>query len=85
MKADLIEHETRLRFGGACHFSSAPSLPPPPPPPPTRDDPAIAEARKKQRLSELLRRGRRASIIFGGQAGAADAPLSQPRAAKLGN
>jgi type IV secretory pathway VirB10-like protein len=44
----------------------APSPPPPPPPLPTRDDPAVAEAKEKQRMSELRRKGRRASILTSG-------------------
>ena len=39
------------------------------PPPPTREDPSIAEARKKQRLAELQRRGRQAMILAGKGAG----------------
>ena len=59
---------------------SAPSLPPTVAPPPQRDDPAVVEARKKQRLSELNRRGRRALILNTGAGVVDEAPLSQPRA-----
>ena len=59
---------------------SRPRLPPPPPPPPQRDDPAIAEARKKLRASELRRKGRRATILTGGEGVLGTAPLAQPRA-----
>jgi len=38
----------------------------PPPPPPERDDPVIVEARKKQRTSELQRRGRQSTILTKG-------------------
>jgi hypothetical protein len=43
-------------------FGGVPSMPPPPPPP-TRDDPAIADAKKKLRMAERQRQGRRASIL----------------------
>ena len=58
----------------------APALPPPPPPPPKLDDPAIAVARKKQRASDLRRKGRRATIITGGEGVLGSAPLAQPQA-----
>jgi len=38
---------------------------PVPVPPPSREDPSIAEARKKQKLAELQRRGRSAMILTG--------------------
>ena len=58
---------------------SAPALPPAPPPPPKIADPAIAAAAKKQRLADLQRKGRAATIIAGDLE---DAPLllSQPSA-----
>jgi hypothetical protein len=37
-----------------------------PPPPPTREDSAISAARKKQQQAELMRRGRRATILTKG-------------------
>ena len=61
-------------------ISSAPALPPPPPPPVKTTDPAIAASRKKLRESELRRKGRRSTIITGGQGITVDAPLAQPRA-----
>jgi len=70
-------------------FSSGPSVPPPPPPPPTREDPAIAEAKEAQRQAELKRKGRKASVITGGQGvednlGTAGGPqVERPRAAQL--
>ena len=57
-----------------------PRLPPAPPAPPTRDDPAIAAAGKKQQAADLRRRGRRSTIITGGQGVLGGTPLSQPRA-----
>ena len=57
-----------------------PALPPPPPPPPTPEDPAVVESKKKLRASELRRKGRRASIITGGEGVLGAAPLAQPRA-----
>lgn len=54
------------------------TVPPPPPAPPTRDDPAIAEARRRSRLSALRGRGRGSTIIAGETT--SRAPLSQPRA-----
>ena len=63
---------------GVCFFFSSPSLPPAPPPPPKRDDPAIAEAKKKQRLSELARKGRASQILAGELED--DPKLSQPQA-----
>ena len=66
----------------------APSLPPAPPPPPLRadpvkeiqEDPQVAEAKKKQRLADKQRRGRRATILTSGQGVLETTPLSQPRA-----
>lgn len=57
-----------------------------PPPPVARDDPAVAvtvaDARKKQRIADLRRRGRPGTRLFGktpeAQLGAT--PLSQPQA-----
>lgn len=50
---------------------------PPPPAPPERDDPAVIQARRQQRLSELRRRGRRATLVSGVTT---PAPLAQPQA-----
>ena len=44
-------------------FGGPPSMPAAAPPPPTREDPAIEDAKKKLRLSEAQRRGRKASIL----------------------
>ena len=55
-------------------------LPPPPPPPPTPDDPAVVESKKKLRESELRRRGRRASILTGGQGALGEAEVARPEA-----
>ena len=62
--------------------ASAPDLPPPPPPVPTRADPAIAAAKKKARLAQLQRKGRRATFFAGKipEAQLGDAPVVQPRA-----
>ena len=57
-----------------------PRLPPPPPAPPKRDDPAVVESKKKLRASELRRKGRRATILTGGEGVQGTAPLAQPRA-----
>lgn len=59
---------------------SAPSLPPAPPSPVTRADPAIAAAKTKQRSADLRRRGRRSTIVTGGQGVLGNTPLVQPRA-----
>ena len=66
-------------------FGGAPSMPPPPPPPPTREDPAIADAKKKLRMSERQRQGRRASILTPpeGELGAVN--VDRPGATVLGN
>ena len=59
-------------FGGGTPKQQAlPPLPPLPtleplPPLPTKADPEIAEARKRQRLSAKLRKGRRRSILTSG-------------------
>lgn len=66
-----------MKFPG---FSpKAPSLPAPAPVV-TRADPAIAEAAKKLKASEKLRKGRASTIITGGAGVTGNAPLSQPRA-----
>lgn len=67
-------------------FGSAPPAPPPLQPLPEREDPSVQQARERQRLSELQRRGRRAAIAGGG---VDDAPLGavsrpQARTARLG-
>ena len=59
---------------------SKPRLPPGPAPPPQRDDPAVVAARKKLRASELRRKGRRATILTGGEGVLGTVPLAQPRA-----
>lgn len=56
-----------MKFNILPGFGGAPSPPPAPAPVPTVEDPAIAEAKKKQRTSELQRRGRRASILTSGK------------------
>ncbi len=60
----------------------APSLPAiaAPAPPPRRDDPAIAEAKKKQRLSDLRRRGRASTIIAPREDQLGNAPVDRPQA-----
>ena len=60
-------------------FGGAPSPPPAPPPPPTREDPAIAESKRKRRLTERLRRGRAASVKVGND-GLGAAPVTRPEA-----
>lgn len=52
---------------------------PSPPAPPKADDPAVVAARKKQRASDLLRKGRASTILTGGAGVTSDAPLSQPQ------
>lgn len=59
---------------------SPPPLPPPPPPPPQREDPAVAESKKKLRESELLRKGRAASVLTGGSGVLGDTNLARPEA-----
>ena len=71
---------TLLPPGKSLFSPPRPRLPPPPPPPVTREDPAIAAAAKKQRQADLRRRGRKATIITGGQGVLGDAPLAQPQA-----
>ena len=60
-------------------FGGGPDLPPPPPPPPKLDDPSVIEARRKQRLADLERRGRAASILTPTQ-GLGAPNVAQPRA-----
>jgi type IV secretory pathway VirB10-like protein len=48
-------------------FGGSPPTPAPPPPVPTREDPAVEESKKKLRMAERQRSGRRASILTGGQ------------------
>ncbi len=57
-----------------------PKVGPPPPPPPERDDPAVLEAARKQRLSDLSRRGRRSSLLTSGAGVLDTAPLGRPAA-----
>lgn len=59
-------------FGGA-------DVPPPPPPPPKMEDPEVIDARRKQRLADLERRGRAASILTPSE-GLGAANVAQPRA-----
>ncbi len=67
----------------------APALPPPPPPAPTRSDPAtqtnLADASKKQRASELRRKGRKSTRIAPRAGELGEAPVARPeaRAAKV--
>ena len=69
-------------------FGGGPSLPPPLPPLPTRADPAIAESKRKLRLSALRRRGRGATILAGRSGGSqlGSGQVDQPQAggARLG-
>lgn len=68
--------------GGLFPKPSTPSLPPPPPPAPTRANSAeaISSAQEKERTEALKRKGRKATILSGGQGVVGDAPLSQPAA-----
>lgn len=66
-------------FGLFTSTDGTPDMPAPPAPV-KRDDPAISAAQKKQREADLRRRGRRASIVTGGQGVLGDAPLLQPQA-----
>ena len=63
---------------------NAPALPPPPARVVKRDDPAIAAASRKQRLSDLRRKGRASTIITGGLGVTGDVPLNRPSAQVLG-
>ena len=57
-----------MRLPGRSFLSPPkPDIPAAPAPAPERDNPAIADARKKARDAALRRRGRRASIVTGGQ------------------
>ena len=56
------------------------SVPPEPDPPPTRDDPALSEAREKERLAALRRKGRAASIKTSGMGVADSATITRPSA-----
>jgi hypothetical protein len=51
--------------------------------PPTREDPEIDEAKRRLRLSERNRRGRRSTILTGGQGVLGDAQIERPRGAQL--
>lgn len=71
-----------ISFGGG-----GPSLPPPPPPIPTRADPAIAESKRKLRLSALRRRGRSSTFLAGsgaGELGGEQVDQPKARGARLG-
>lgn len=61
---------------------SSPKPPPPPPPLPKLDDPAIEEARRKRRLSELKRSGRRSTILTGGAGDITEANIEKPELRK---
>lgn len=67
-----------MRFPGLG--GSPPAAPAAPPPPPTIEDPAVGAAKDKLRQSELLRRGRQASILNGGGGVQDTAPLGRPTA-----
>lgn len=57
-----------LTLPGKSVFSpSKPQMPAPPPPPPKRDDPEIAAAKDKQRMADLKRKGRAASVLTSGR------------------
>lgn len=60
-------------------FGGSPDLPPPPPPPVKMEDPEAVDARRKQRLAYLERRGRSASILTPSE-GLGSPNLAQPRA-----
>ena len=60
-------------FGGG-----GPSAPPPLPPLPTRADPAIAARRQAVKAAEAKRKGRRATLLTGGQGVAASDSLNRP-------
>lgn len=62
-------------MGGLFGGGSAPA-PYVPPPLPERTDPEVEARRRRQRLASANRRGRRASIITGGQGVAGEANLS---------
>ena len=59
---------------GSLFNPPQPPAPPPPPPVPTPDDPAIDEARERLRRAELLRRGRRSTILTSGLGDSSPAP-----------
>lgn len=74
-----------LTLPGKSIFSPPkPRALPPPPPAPIRSDPgtsvAIADARKKEQVAAKGRRGRRSTIVTGGQGVLGETPLAQPRA-----
>ncbi len=67
-------------------FSSKPSKVEAPPPLPKRTDPSVENARKKAQLDASRRRGRRATILTGGQGVTDVANVDQPQAkTKLGS
>lgn len=61
----FLDKKSRRAAIDPLDLAEKPDLPPEPsvPPPPTREDPSIAEAKRKQRQAELMRRGRRASVV----------------------
>lgn len=67
-----------MRFPGKSFLSPPkPPTPTPPPPLPTREDPAVAEAARRERLAAAQRRGRRATLITGGQGAEGEAPVER--------
>ena len=58
-----------LKTGLDALAPKIPKIPPPliPTPPPEREDPEISAARKKQRATELRRKGRRSTILTSGR------------------
>ena len=58
---------------------SSPSLPAPPPTPaaPTREDPAVADARRKEQQLATKAKGRRSTLLTGGEGDSSDANLAK--------
>lgn len=71
---------------GAIFGGSKPATVAPPPPLPERTDPSIEDARKRAQLAASRRRGRRATVLTGGQGVTDVANVDQPQAkTKLGS
>ncbi len=60
-------------------FGGSSAAPAPLPPVPTFEDPAIEDRRRKLKQSEARRRGRRSTILTGGQGALGDAPVTRPQ------
>lgn len=65
---------------GSLFAPSPPPAPPPPPPLPEVSDPAVTEAQRRERLAAARRRGRRATILTGGQGAEGEALVGRTAA-----